>query len=407
MKLWPFERKNLPTQGGIAFVSSGGGWVRAKNYIEEGYQLNVVVYRAVREISDACANLTLELHSGDTILETHPVLELLAQPNPMQGYDNFIKNAFIDFLLTGEMAIYSPNDGKPGELWPISPIEIDVKPGPNRIPSAYLHKVNGRELTIPVDRMTGRSQLFFHKMYNPASYWRGQAPLMAAALAADTHNAGLKWNYKLLKNSARPSGILKFEGDPSNETINRLREFFKRQVQGEENAGEIPMLTGGANWVATDTNPKDMDFLNTMKEVAKLVASAYGVPLPLIDNDASTFNNVEQAKERLYTDTIIPLFNDFLSSFGAWLLPLYGDNLSFKIDMDDIPALESVRQRKYDRAIKAKQAGVLTADEARIEMGYDPVGGAAAILDPLGSFIGPEAKTLDMAALAYGTKAAD
>jgi len=107
MKLWPFERKNLPTQGGIAFVSSGGGWVRAKNYIEEGYQLNVVVYRAVREISDACANLTLELHSGDTILETHPVLELLAQPNPMQGYDNFIKNAFIDFLLTGEMAIYS------------------------------------------------------------------------------------------------------------------------------------------------------------------------------------------------------------------------------------------------------------------------------------------------------------
>ena len=94
MKLWPFERKNLPTRGGLAFVSSGGAWSRGKNYIAEGYQLNVVVYRAVREISDGVANLTIELHSGDRIVETHPAIDILSAPNPMQGYDAFIKNAF-------------------------------------------------------------------------------------------------------------------------------------------------------------------------------------------------------------------------------------------------------------------------------------------------------------------------
>ena len=407
MKLWPFEKKSLPTQGGVAFVAGGAPWKRGKNYIEEGYQLNAIIYRAVDEIVSGVANLSIELHQGDTILDTHPVLDLLNRPNPMQGYDAFIKNIFVDYLIHGEMAIYSPNEGKPGELWPISPVEIEVKPGPNRIPAAYVHKVNGRELTIPVDRFTAKSQLFFHKMYNPADYWRGQSPLMAAALAGDTHNAGIKWNFKLLKNSARPSGIIQFKDEPSDEAINRLRQYFKRQIQGEDNAGEIPLTTGGAEWKPTDTSPRDMDFLNTLKEMSKLVAYAYGVPLPLIDNDAATFNNMALAKERLFTDKIIPLFNEFLSTFESWLLPNFGDNLSFKIDMDDIPALEEARGRKYDRAIKAKQAGILTVDEARIAIGYDPLGGAAAILDPLGTFIGPEAKALDMAALAYGTKAAD
>jgi HK97 family phage portal protein len=411
MKLWPFETKNLPTRNsGTVLISGGSGWTRSENYITEGYQLNAVVYRCVREIVDSCANISIELHQGDAILETHPTLELLKAPNPMQGYDDFIKNIFTDFMTTGEMTVYGSSEDRPVELWPLNPTEIEVEPGNGRIPKAYVHKVNGRKTTIPVDPMTARSQLFMMKMYNPSNHWRGQSPLMAAGLAGDTHNAGSKWNYKLLKNSARPSGIVKFkDGDPDTNTISRLVEYFKYRIQGEENAGDLPILTGGAEWQPVDNSPRDMDFHNTMQEMTKLIALAFGIPLPLISNDASTFNNMENARERLYTDTIIPIFNAFLDSFGKWLLPAYGESLSFKINMDDIPALEGARARKYDRAIKAKQAGVLTVDEVRVEIGYDELGGAAAELDPLGSLFqtNTEQRNRDMAALAYGTKAAD
>ena len=114
--------------------------------------------------------------------------------------------------------------------------------------------------------------------------------------------------------------------------------------------------------------------MSTQKEAAKLIASAYGVPLPLIDNDASTFNNLEQAKERLYTDTILPIFREWLSQFGAWLLPFYGQGLSFQVNEDKIGALEGVRTRLFDRMMKAVAAGVLTADEAREAIGYAPLG---------------------------------
>lgn len=61
------------------------------------------------------------------------------------------------------------------------------------------------------------------------------------------------------------------------------------------------------------------------------------------------------------------------ASFRRWLLPKFGPDLSFKIDMDAIPALEAVRGRKADRTLKLLAAGILTIDEAREEIGYDPM----------------------------------
>jgi len=398
--MWPFKRAAPPVEvkanpvGAAFYVPHGAEWRRPsawRAYVEEGYQLNVVVYRAVREIAQAISNLEIEVYSGGDVLDDHPALSLLARPNPLQAFDAFVEQVITDYLVFGEAAIVRPRGQKqPAELWPVSPAHVEVVPGMTGLPSAYRHNVNNRRTEFPVDPITGQADLFFFKSYNPVDYWRGQSPLMAAALAADTHNAGMRWNYGLLKNGARPSGILKTAGNLGRETIDRLREFFRARYQGEGNAGNIPILEGGLEWQAVDTNPRDMDYISAQKETAKLIASALGVPLPLVDNDASTFNNVEAAKERFYTDTVVPLANRFLGAFGAWLLPAYGEGLRFAVDMDAIPALEASRGRKFDRMMKAVQAGVLTIDEAREAIGYDTLGGAAAELDPIGqSFLAP------------------
>lgn len=370
------EVKENPV-GAAFMVPAGASWVRPDNkraFVTEGYQTNVVVYRAVREITGALSDLVLEVKQGDNVLDGHPALELLKQPNPVQGWDTFIKEAFTNYLLLGELSIVSANDGIPSELWNVNPLHVEVVPGRGGIAARYVHKLNSVTTVFEVDRMTGMGNMFFMKMYNPVDYWRGQAPLVAAGLAADTHNAGMKWNYSLLKNSARPSGLIKLGEGAGGEVVGKIKEWFKRAMQGENNAGEIPILPGGAEWVAMDNSPRDMDFITTQKEAAKLVASAFGVPLPLIDNDASTFNNLEQAKERFYTDTILPMFNEFLSQFGNWLLSRYGDGLEFCVNMDEIAALESARTRKFERMVKAFGAGLISMDEAREAIGYAPAG---------------------------------
>ena len=408
--VWPFsKRQQVETKehpNGAAFmVPAGASWVRGndkrKQYIDEGYQLNVIVYRAITEITRAAASLKIELYgrNGD-VIEAHPLLDLLDRPTPLMTWQAWLTEMLVNRMLTGEMAAVTSGERTPAEVWPLNPLHVEVKPGPGGIPSAYVHKVNRKEVAFPVDRLTGQSDMMFAKNYNPADYWRGQSPLMAAALSADTHNAGVRWNYSLLANSARPSGLVRFKGTyPSGEVIQRMREYFKARMQGAQNAGEIPMLADDAEWVALSQTARDMDFLNTLKESAKYIASTFGVPLPLIDNDASTFNNLEQAKERLYTDTVIPLVSELLSNLNIWLAPRFGDGLDLRIDMDAIPALEANRERTFNRAVMAYEKGLLTVEEARELIGYEPE--ATGTFRPMPGAL-PDLPSDDVKALVYG-----
>lgn len=374
-----FQREEKANPVGVSLMVGGGAgflkWTDKRAFVEEGYQRNPVIYMAVEEIAKAIAGLEFELKRGDEYIEDHPLLDLLKRPNPMQGGREFIKTCIVDYLTQGEMAIAQPQGQKqPVELWRVDPSEIEVKPGRGGIPAAYVHRRNGVQTDFPVRGVTApRADLFFYKRFNPRDYWRGQSPLMAGGIAGDIHNRGQEWNYNLLKNAAKPSGIVSFKDDPSEETVSRLKEWFKRAFQGSENSGEIAALTGGAEWAQTSLSPLDMDFMNSMTEAKKLIAGVFGVPLPLIDNEAATFANMDTAKERFYTDTVLPLANEWLEAFGAWILPAFGDDLELCIDMDDIPALEAVRNRKFDRVMKALNAGIITVDEARDEIGYDPM----------------------------------
>jgi HK97 family phage portal protein len=375
----PFRREEKANPIGASLMVGGGAsfikWTDNRAFVEEGYQRNPIVYMAIEEVAKAVSGLKIELKRGDDYLDDHPVKDLLKRPNPLMGGREFIRACMVDYLSQGEMAIAQPiGQRQPAELWRIDPSEVEVKPGKGGIPSAYVHKRNGQETTFQMRGLTApRSDMFFFKMFNPRDYWRGQSPLMAGGIAGDIHNRGAEWNYSLLKNAAKPSGIVTFKDDPSADTVGKLKEWFKRAFQGSENAGEMPVLTGGATWQQASLSPMDMDFATSMTEAKKMIAGVYGVPLPLIDNEAATFANMDTAKERFYTDTVLPLANEFLEAFGNWLLPGFGDDLELCIDMDDIPALDATRGRKFDRVLQAMQAGLITVDEARDEIGYDPI----------------------------------
>lgn len=405
---WPFSKRNtLETKdhpsGAAFFVSQPVGWAKwtkPRQYIREGYQMNVLVYRSIKEIVTAAASIKVELYNGETLVDNHPVLDLLRRPNPNASWSEWLTEMLVNRLLIGEQfCVAAPETGTPVELWPLNPVDMLVQPGRGGIASAYIHEAGNSKKVYPVDPRTGAGPCFYSKMYNPSDQWRGQSPLMAATLAADTHNAGGKWNYNLLRNSAKPSGLIKFKnGYPTGDMIQRMREHFKRNMQGGDNAGEIPMLSDDAEWVQLSQTARDMDFSTTMASMAKQIASAYGVPLPLIDNDASTFNNLEQAKERLYTDTVIPLLEEFLSALSRWLFPMFNiEGYELRLDLDTVPALEGLREKKFNRAVQGMTANMITREEARKMAGFPEV--------PDGEFMSDGVADLpleDVKALMYG-----
>ena len=368
---------------GLAVYMETNGKVKERNlkaFVQEGYRKNVIIYRCIDEITKALGSVDIEVHDDKGPVENHPALMVLARPNPLESWPQFLRHAFAEYFISGNMFITrSPESGKPAELWVQSSDKMEVHGGPKGMPREYVFKSGGAQIKFPVDQTFGTCSVFHLKTYNPDNPFVGMSTLEPISIAADLHNNGMSWNAALLENSARPSGIMTFDvgSEVSNETAASVKEWFRKKFQGPRNAGEVHVVKGG-KWQSMSENAKDMDFLNSMKESAKYIASALGVPLPLIDNDAASYNNMQQAKERLWTDTVLPLLNEFLESLGNWMLPLYGaDNLKFAYDIDSIPALEGVRAHRFDRMLRACGAPMLTVDEARSAIGYEIRGGTS------------------------------
>ncbi len=396
MKLFEIfkQQRAMPaTVSGFGFVGNGLGIYEIKQlpeYIKQGYVQNPVVRACVQMIALGAGSVKLEVHKklkdGVDIISEHPLLELLERPNPTQTGAAFIQELMTYHRIAGEAFILRlpSGNGAPIELYNLDPRHVKVEESKGGlVPVAYCYGDGENKKRYPVD-VDGNSQVKHIKTVNPINPWRGLSPIASCSAAVDMHNQGGMWNAKLLENSARPSGIVSIENAPDEGAISRIKEHFKRAWQGSDNAGGIPVLTGGAKFEAMSHNPKDMDFKTSMTEAAKQIAMVYGVPLPLVSTEASTYSNLAEAKESLWADTIIPLLDEVLNALGDFLLPLFDKRQTgqtiLTFNPDSIPALEAKRTRLFERMAKAVSGGLLTPNEARSEMGFEEVDGADELL---------------------------
>ena len=86
--------RNKPTaikqQGGVVGYfgvdSYRGKTMGYADLATEGYLKNAIVYRCVNEIAKGASAVPLRLKSGDEVIESHPIMQLLNRPNPLRVF---------------------------------------------------------------------------------------------------------------------------------------------------------------------------------------------------------------------------------------------------------------------------------------------------------------------------------
>ena len=372
-----------------------------KAYANEGYRQNAIVFRCVNEIANGAASMGFKVFDGDNLLESHPLVSLLNRPNPLQAGVEYFQSLYSYLLLSGNSyAVKSMVGSLPRELHLLRPDRMEVKPSSTSIPKGYCYKLNGKEVNYwEADPLTGESEIKHFKMWNPLDDYLGLSPLMAAAIDVDQHNMIAKHNIALLQNGARPSGaiIFKPKDDAGMQTMlsdgqrQQISEDLKNRFQGSHNAGRPVLLEGDFDWKEMGMSPKDMDFLDQKNLTARDIALCFGVPSQLVGiPDAQTYANVQEARLALYEETIVPLARRVESDLNEWLAPAYGDRIRIEYDIDSVPALTERRRRIYENVVAAVREGIITRNEARDRLGYEPISGGddvyvGANLFPLGS----------------------
>ena len=395
------ERKEAP----LVMYQSGNQLMEKtydyKKIAKEGYQENAIVFRCVNEIAHGASAVDLCVYQGDVKLDSHPLISLLQRPNPQFAGNEYFQALYSFLLLSGNSyAVYSLVNGQPRELHLLRPDRVKIEPGKTHIPKAFEYIIDGRVVNrYEVDSETGISDVKHFKMWNPLNDYYGLSPIQAASFDIDQHNMAAKHNLSLLMNGARPSGAVIFKPKDESGMSLQLSDSQRQQLMsdlnmrfsGSHNAGRPMLLEGDFDWKEMGLSPKDMDFLELKNMSARDIALCFGVPSQLVGvPDSQTYNNVSEARLALYEDTIIPLLRRVESDLNEWLAPRFGEDISIRYDIDSIPAMAERRKKTYENVVTAVREGIISRNEARERLGYEPIEGGddvyiSANLFPLGS----------------------
>ena len=377
----PIEAKSYPSTTAYMIPAGQAVWMRRDTvkFADEGYRRNVIAHRAVAMIATAAASVPWKLSERRArvtrMLDAHPLLTLLSNPNPLQGGTELCEALFAHRLIAGNSYLHAigPKDGAPLELHVLRPDRVAIIPGQGGIPKAYRYTIDSRSVDIGVDAITGQSRMLHLKAFHPLDDWYGLSPMEAAAYSIDQHNQCSAWNQALLQNGARPSGALMVKagegkaGTLTETQYGRLKSQLDEQFSGAMNAGRPLLLEGGLEWKEMSLNPKDMDFINIKHSSARDVALAFGVPPQLLGIPGdNTYANLKEARMALWEQTIIPLLQSVTDALNNWLVPMFDTSLTLSLDQDAIPIFAEKRDAYWERI---SNADFLSADEKRKLLG--------------------------------------
>lgn len=348
-------------------------------FSKEAFQYNVIAYSAITRMASAVSNIRFQVRVGNEVLTEHPLLTLLARPNPAQSGHDWWTTRVGYILLSGNLYDEAVVEGgRLLELWPVRPDRMEIIPSRTGLPAGYKYEFGGNKKTWAADPFTGESLINHTKLFSPLDDWYGMSPVEAAAYGVDQHNEGVNWVQSLLQNAARPSGALVVDADAplGDDEFKHLKAEIEAQYTGSDNAGRPMLLEGGLDWKQMGMSPVDMEILKAREMAARDISLAFGVP-PLLLNipGDNTYANYREARLGFYEDTVIPFVNYQLAELNHFFEPFF-PGVRLEIAMDSIEAVAEKRMKQWAMADASDD---ITLNESRRMKGLEPMP------DPLGS----------------------
>jgi HK97 family phage portal protein len=160
---------------------------------------------------------------------------------------------------------------------------------------------------------------------------------------------------------ASASGVIEFPGNLTAEQAKQLADGFDaRHRNGTRRAHKTGVLSGGAKFVATQTDPEKSQALESRKFAVEEIARAFNVPLHLLGvPGTASYASVEQNNLQFVSMTLRPLAEKVEAAFSR-LLP--GDAF-IKFNFNDLLRADlEARIRSYS---VGAQAGFYSTNDIR------------------------------------------
>ncbi len=371
MAFWDLFRKK-ESRTNVAIVLNALSYRRLSDQeiMVRGYREVPYIHAGINLIARAIANLDYQIiDSSDAPVEGTQLEKLWKNPNPFEAQSTFLKAVVISLLISGNAFIEIVRAGnRIAELYNLNPLRMVVKAGERKgIIDSYEYRAGAQ--TVVFDP----SEIIHIKLFNPFDDFLGLSPLIVLKDVIEQYLAIKEWQNSLLQNGMRPSGAFVTQDPLTEEQYQRLREELYRYT-GPANAGRPLILEGGLDWKPLSMSPQEFDWVTAEKLILRAIAVTLGVAPELIgEPEFKTYSNFQEANRQFYMNTVVPLAELILEEFNRALEPAFKYRIA--IDYDSIDALQEEYSEVWKRAIEGVKAGILTPNEARAMVGYEPIKG--------------------------------
>lgn len=362
----------------------GGGWGEpppaAATAVPSLYVQSEAVYAAVRAYANRTSSAPLHLYRAtadgerEELLQ-HPVLALLANPNPVMTRTRLLWHVAADLQLAGNAYWFlaGPNRGAPSEIWRLNPRRTRVVLSQQNYIDGYVTEIDGR--TVPLDA----NEVIHFRQANPFDDHDlyGLSTLAVAAMSAQTGYEMAQWNRSMFRQGhAVPAGIVAVEEHISDQDFEALKREWRSQYGGSRGKRTAFMRGGKVQFEAVGLSQRDVDFLEGSRWQAEQVYRVFGTfhLLPSKYADDRKVNERQFLEEQAW-----PFLIELSEMLSDQLAPFFGPTTgtgALALEFEDIRP----RERALELEEQQERAKGLTLNEWRAERGLEPLDGGDDVL---------------------------
>lgn len=368
---------------------SGPGATDAYNEAMHGDSTNSLVnaclFRLATDFSQVPPQVVRQLDPRELDpLPDHPLTALMRRPNPhmsglmLRWWTEYVLgvhgNAYWRKIRAG-----NAETGNVIELWPVSPMRmapVTYRNSGDFISAyRYWYSPNNYE-DIPTTNI-----LHFRHGVDDADHRLGCSQLRKVAKQAATDDQVSRWMHNLLANGAQPGLVVNIDKEVTLTSQQRqeFREYMEQQFGGD-NIGGLALVQGGNGIERASLSPADMDLAPLAALSESRICAIFGVPPQVVGAkvglEHATYSNYDQAAESYTELTLLPLLTTAAETITTQLLPDFTAeaDVEMRFDTSGLRALADDENELTARVVLQWDSGIVTQNEARSKLGYDPLG---------------------------------
>tara|TARA_Y100000114_G_scaffold127375_1_gene123986 strand:+ start:2428 stop:5625 length:3198 start_codon:yes stop_codon:yes gene_type:complete len=262
-------------------------------YAGHGY-----TYAAVSRASQDLAALPIRLLKGKdkTVVEDHPVLDLLDQPSTNCDGFLFREQLCTDLILTGNCFILLLGQTeKPSSVVRLHPENVRISTNQTGI-EAYIYDSSGQMIAYPPERIV-HGRLASWKSGPEELLGTGAVEPLARELTADINSQNLVSNASA---KARPD-LLISPKDPADIWGPEVRREIAQEYKKLSAGGGAMVLSGLAEVEPLQLSPREMEYVEARKMARESISAVTGVPPTVLGLPAANFATSRQQAKNYWT----------------------------------------------------------------------------------------------------------